>query len=89
MKKTTVIVGLALTMLAVYAILNLVSIKNDLEDAMEQTRQLREEILAAQEENARLNEDITEYGSADAMAAQARQRLRLVGADETVFIDKD
>lgn len=76
-------------MLAVYAILNLVSIKKDLDDAMEQTRQLREEILASQEENARLNEDIAEYGSADAMAAQARRRLRLVGADETVFTDKD
>lgn len=76
-------------MLAVYAILNLVSIKKDLDDAMEQTRQLREEILASQEENARLKENIEEYGSADAMAAQARRRLRLVGADETVFEDKD
>lgn len=76
-------------MLAVYAILNLVSIKKDLDDAMEQTRQLREEIIASQEENARLNEEIAEYGSTDAMAAQARRRLRLVGADETVFTDKD
>ena len=35
MKKSTTIVGLALTMLAVYAILNLVSLKRDLADAMD------------------------------------------------------
>ena len=41
MKKSTTIVGLALTMLAVYAILNLVSLKRDLADAMEQTSALQ------------------------------------------------
>ena len=52
MKKSTTIVGLALTMLAVYAILNLVSLKRDLADAMEQTSALQAEIQQAQAEGA-------------------------------------
>ena len=56
MKKSTTIVGLALTMLAVYAILNLVSLKRDLADAMEQTSALQAEIQQAQAEGAELEE---------------------------------
>lgn len=74
-------------MLAIYAILNLVSIKNDLDDAMEQTGQLNGKILAVQNENAELEESIAQYGSADAMEELAKQRFRLVGANETVFKD--
>ena len=58
MKKSTTIVGLALTMLAVYAILNLVSLKRDLADAMEQTSALQAEIQQAQAEGAELEENM-------------------------------
>lgn len=87
MKKSTTIVGLALTMLAVYAILNMVSIKRDLADAMDQTRSLQEEIRQAQAENACLEERIDACGTDEGIESLAKSRLRLIGADEKIFRD--
>ena len=73
MKKSTTIVGLALTMLAAYAILNLVSLKSDLADAMEQTSALQEKMQA-------LDTD-------EGIESLAKYRLRLIGSDEKIFRD--
>ena len=77
MKKSTTIVGLALTILVVYAILNLVNIKEDLKDAIEQ----------AQETAQELGDRIEAAADSSGAESEARQRLRLIGADETVFTD--
>ncbi len=87
MKKSTAIAGLALTILVVYAILNMVNIKEDLKDAMEQTRLLKTEIEQAQETARELSGKIEAAGSPAGAESEARQRLRLIGADETVFTD--
>ena len=87
MKKSTTIVGLALTMLAVYAILNLVSVKRDLADAMEQSASLQAEILQAQTEGACLDEQMQELETDDGIEDLAKHRLRLIGADEKIFRD--
>lgn len=85
MKKSTTIVGLALTMLVVYAILNLVSIKEDLQDAMEQTEMLKAEIEKAQETAQELSDRKQAVSDSSGLEEEARQRLRLIGADEKVF----
>lgn len=87
MKKSTTIVGLALTMLAVYAILNLISLKRDLADAMEQTSALRAEIEQAQAEGAYLEKQMRDIDTDDGIESLAEHRLRLIGADEKIFRD--
>lgn len=87
MKKSTTIVGLALTMLAVYAILNLVSLKRDLADAMEQTSALRAEITEAQAESAYLEEQMQDIDTDDGIERLAKHRLKLIGSDEKIFRD--
>ncbi len=87
MKKSTTIVGLALTMLAVYAILNLVSLKRDLADAMEQTSALRAEITEAQAEGAYLEEQMQDIDTDDGIERLAKHRLKLIGSDEKIFRD--
>ena len=87
MKKSTTIIGLALTMLAAYAILNLASLKRDLNDAMEQTSALRAEIAEAQAEGGYLEEQIQNIHTDDGIESLAQHRLRLIGADEKIFRD--
>lgn len=87
MKKSTTIIGLALTMLAVYAILNLVSLKRDLADAMEQTSALRAEITEAQAEGAYLEEQMQDIDTDDGIERLAKHRLKLIGSDEKIFRD--
>lgn len=87
MKKTTTIVGLALTMLAVYAILNLVGLRRDLAEAMEQTSALRTEIRQAQEESISLAEKLRDLDTDDGIESLAEHRLRLVGSDQKIFRD--
>lgn len=87
MKKSTTIIGLALTMLAVYAILNLVSLKRDLADAMEQTSALQAEIRQAQTESAYLEEQMQDIDTDDGIERLAKHRLKLIGSDEKIFRD--
>ena len=87
MKKSTTIIGLALTMLAVYAILNLISLKRDLADAMEQTSALRAEIEQAQAEGAYLEKQMRNVDTDDGIESLAEHRLRIIGADEKIFRD--
>ncbi len=87
MKKSTTIIGLALTMLAVYAILNLVSLKRDLAEAIEQSRTLQEEIRQAQEEGAYLESALEDTETDDGIESLAKYRLKLFGSDEKIFRD--
>ena len=87
MKKSTTIIGLALTMLAVYAILNLVSLKRELADAMEQTSALQAEIRQAQTESAYLEEQMQDIDTDDGIERLAKHRLKLIGSDEKIFRD--
>lgn len=74
-------------MLAVYAILNLISLKRDLADAMEQTSALRAEIEQAQAEGAYLEKQMRNVDTDDGIESLAEHRLRLIGADEKIFRD--
>lgn len=74
-------------MLAVYAILNLISLKRDLADAMEQTSAMRAEIEQAQAEGAYLEKQMRDIDTDDGIESLAEYRLRLIGADEKIFRD--
>lgn len=85
MKKTTMIAALALTMLAVYAIVNLVNVRSNLKDAVEQSELLQTEIEQARLEGERLQKDIDALDSGDGVEALARYRLRYASPDDRVF----
>lgn len=89
MKKSTTILALALTMLAAYAILNLVSISRQVRDAAEQSECLRAEIEAAQAENELLSDALEALGDDSGLEKEAEVRLRLIRGDAAVFADKD
>ncbi len=89
MKKSTTIFALALTMLAAYAILNLVSISRQVRDAAEQSECLRAEIEAAQAENELLNDALEALDDGSGLEKEAEVRLRLIRGDAAVFADKD
>lgn len=89
MKKSTTILALALTMLAAYAILNLVSISRQVRDAAEQSERLRAEIEAAQAENELLSDALEALGDDSGLEKEAEVRLRLIRGDAAVFADKD
>lgn len=87
MKRTSTLVGLVLTTLAVYAILSLISVRGSLKDAVEQTASLQAEIAAVQEENSALEEEIQDAESEEGTAELARQRLKLIKPNEIIFED--
>lgn len=89
MKRTSTLVGLVLTILAVYATLSLIRVQKDLKDAMEQTAQLQAEIAAAQTENSGLKEKTQALESGEGKEELAKQRLRLIRPDEIIFTDID
>lgn len=87
MKRMSTLTGLVLMTLAVYAILSLISVRESLTDAMEQTAQLQAEIDAAQAENSALEEKTQDMESEEGTAELARQRLRLIKPNEIIFAD--
>lgn len=87
MKRTSTLVGLVLTVLTAYAILSLISVQEDLKDAVEQTAQLRAEIAAAQKENSSLEEKTQALEDGEGAEELANRRLRLIRPDEIVFTD--
>ena len=87
MKRTSTLVGIVLTALAVYAILSLISVQRNLKDAMELTAQLQADITAVQTENSRLEEKTQALENGEGTEELAKQRLRLIRPDEIIFTD--
>lgn len=87
MKRISTLVGLVLTVLTAYAILSLISVQEDLKDAVEQTAQLRAEIAAAQKENSSLEEKTQALENGEGTEELANRRLRLIRPDEIIFTD--
>ena len=87
MKRTSTLVGIVLTALAVYAILSLISVQRNLKDAMELTAQLQADITAVQTENSGLEEKTQALENGAGTEELAKQRLRLIRPDEIIFTD--
>lgn len=87
MKRTSTLVGIVLTALAVYAILSLISVQRNLKDAMELTAQLQADIAAVQTENSELEEKTQALENGEGTEELAKQRLRLIRPDEIIFTD--
>ena len=87
MKRTSTLVGIVLTALAVYAIMSLISVQRNLKDAMELTAKLQADITAVQTENSGLEEKTQALENGEGTEELAKQRLRLIRPDEIIFTD--
>jgi hypothetical protein len=85
MKKTTTIVSLALTMFAAYAILKLISLKLNLNDAVSQIGELREEIRQGQSDFSEQTGRIYPIATGKGIEGVDRHRNGFFATDEKIF----
>ena len=85
MKKTTTIVSLALTMFAAYAILKLISLKLNLNDAVSQIGELREEIRQGQSDFSEQTGRIYPIATGKGVEGVDRHRHGFFATDEKIF----
>ena len=89
LKKTSVWVKLLLLVVAIYAVVTLVSLHDRVADAKAQAAALEEQVLYAEQEYALVEEELAELGSDESVMKIARARLGMVEAGEIVFLDAD
>ena len=87
MKRTRSITAIVLASLTVYAILNLISVRSDIADAIAISEELRNEINIVEANNRLLKQMIADSESDEAAERIARERLGLVKPGDMVFVD--
>jgi len=87
MKRARSITAIVLASLTVYAILNLISVRSDIADAIAMSEELRNEINIVEANNLKLKQMIAESDSDEARETIARERLGLVKPGDMVFVD--
>lgn len=87
MKRTRSITAIVLAALTAYAILNLISVRSDIADAIAMSEELRNEINIVEANNRLLKQMIAESESDEAVEKIARERLGLVKPGDMVFVD--
>lgn len=87
MKRTRSITAIVLAALTAYAILNLISVRSDIADAIAMSEELKNEINIVEANNLKLKQMIAESDSDEARETIARERLGLVKPGDIVFAD--
>lgn len=87
MKRTRSITAIVLAALTAYAILNLISVRSDIADAIAMSEELKNEINIVEANNLKLKQMIAESDSDEARETIARERLGLVKPGDMVFVD--
>lgn len=89
LKKTSFWTKLLLVIVAVYAVVTLVNLQDRVAEANAQVAALEEQVLYAEQENALMEQELSELGSEKSIKKIARTRLGMVEAGEIVFYDAD
>ncbi len=89
LKKTKLITKLLILGLAVYAVVALVGLRSQLQQKQAQASQLEKQVVAAQQANSALQEDIDALGTEEGILKIAREQLGMVSNDEILFFDSD
>ena len=89
LKKTSFWTKLLLVIVAVYAVVTLVNLQDRVTEANAQVAALEEQVLYAEQENALVEQELSELGSEKSIKKIARTRLGMVEAGEIVFYDAD
>ncbi len=88
-KKTSIWAKLLLIIVAIYAVVTLVDLQDRVADANAQVAALEEQVLYAEQENALVEQELSELGTDKSIMKIARTRLGMVEAGEIVFYDAD
>ncbi len=81
--------GLAMALLAVYAVLNILSVRGRLARAESYRRQLTAEIAVLTKENEQLEQEIEQADAPEVIRRLAGQKLGLVMPGEVIFKEKE
>ena len=89
LKKTSIWTKLLLIAVIVYAVVTLVNLQDRVSDANAKVEALEQQVLYAEQENALVEQELSELGTDKSIMKIARTRLGMVEVGEIVFIDAD
>jgi cell division protein FtsB len=88
-KKTSFLTKLLLLIVAVYAVYTLVRLQDRIQVARQTVSDLEAQVVYAEQDNAKIEQDLKDIDSDRSVKSIARNRLGMVEAGEIVFRDAD
>lgn len=86
-KRTSLLTKLLITLLAVSAIVALLTLWDLLSEKQQEAAELEQQIAETKAENQRLQDAIDAVGTEDGLADMARDELGMAQEDEIIFYD--
>lgn len=87
-RKSSLITKLIILAVVIYAVVTIVALQPKIDTLKSESNSLNDEVLALQEANRSLQNDIEAMGTDEGIMKIARERLNLVADGEWIFIDK-
>ena len=87
-RKSSLITKLIILAVVIYAVVTIVALQPKIDTLKSESNSLNDEVLALQEANHSLQNDIEAMGTDEGIMKIARERLNLVADGEWIFIDK-
>ena len=87
-RKSSLITKLIILAVVIYAVVTIVALQPKIDTLKSESNSLNDEVLALQEANRSLQNDIEAMGTDEGIMKIARERLNLVTDGEWIFIDK-
>lgn len=87
-RKSSLITKLIILAVVIYAVVTIVALQPKIDTLKSESNSLNDEVLALQEANRSLQNDIEAMNTDEGIMKIARERLNLVADGEWIFIDK-
>ncbi len=87
-RKSSLITKLIILAVVIYAVVTIVALQPKIDTLKSESNSLNDEVLALQEANRSLQNDIEAMDTDEGIMKIARERLNLVADGEWIFIDK-
>ena len=87
-RKSSLITKLIILAVVIYAVVTIVALQPKIDTLKSESNSLHDEVLALQEANRSLQNDIEAMDTDEGIMKIARERLNLVADGEWIFIDK-
>lgn len=87
-RKSSLITKLIILAVVIYAVVTIVALQPKIDTLKSESNSLNDEVLALQEANRSLLNDIEAMNTDEGIMKIARERLNLVADGEWIFIDK-
>ena len=87
-RKSSLITKLIILAVVIYAVVTIVALQPKIDTLKSESNSLNDEVLALQEANRSLQNDIEAMDTDEGIMKIARARLNLVADGEWIFIDK-